>query len=401
MKVGIDVLLEDRRLLDELAGCPVALLGHPASVTRALKHSMDALAESQKVRLSSAFGPQHGMRGEKQDDMIESGDYRDTSLGIPVFSLYGVVRRPTDEMMDTFEILLVDLQDVGCRIYTFLTTLIYMLHAGADKQKQVWILDRPNPAGRPVEGPCLSMEWSSFVGAVPVPMRYGLTIGEIAKWYVHHFKLDVPVRVIPMKDYSPSKAPGFGWPVHELSWVNPSPNIPNLSAARCFPGTVLVEGTNLSEGRGTTVPLQVLGAPRFQSRRVIEELEKFSSDWLGGCRLRPCYFEPTFHKHSGELVSALQIHVDDAAYVHNQFKPYRLVAGLLKMIKKVQPELLCWKEPPYEYEEERLPIDILNGSPFLREWLEDSAATAQDLEERLSADERAWTEIARDFYLYP
>src|SRR5437870_2787798 len=245
MKFGIDRLLDDRGLRRPLAGKRVALLAHPASVTRRLVHSLAALAALSDIKLSAAFGPQHGLRGDKQDNMVESPDFTDPVHGIPVFSLYGAVRRPTAAMMETFDVLLVDLQDLGCRIYTFITTLLYVLEAAAEHGKEVWVLDRPNPAGRPVEGTTLRAGWESFVGAGPLPMRHGLTLGELARWFVEKMRLDVEYHVVTMEGWEPARAPGFGWPLGERTWVNPSPNAPNLWMARCYAGTVMLEGTTL------------------------------------------------------------------------------------------------------------------------------------------------------------
>ncbi len=242
MKFGIDRLLEDPALRQPLAGKRVALLAHPASVTQDLTHTLDALARMPEIKLSAAFGPQHGLRGDKQDNMMESPDFIDPALGIPVFSLYGEVRFPTPAMMDTFDVLLVDLQDLGCRIYTFITTLRYVLEAAAAHQKTVWILDRPNPAGRPVEGLMLRQGWESFVGAGSMPMRHGLTMGELANWFINLLALDVECQVITMQGWQPEAAPGYGWPLGERNWINPSPNAPNLWMARCYAGTVHAGG---------------------------------------------------------------------------------------------------------------------------------------------------------------
>src|SRR2546428_2083278 len=237
MQFGIDRLLEDRALRKPLAGRRVALLAHPASVTRDLVHSLDALAALGDLELVAAFGPQHGLRGDKQDNMIESPDFTDPVHRIPVFSLYGKVRRPTAAMMDSFDVLLVDLQDLGCRIYTYLTTLRYVLEAAAERGKAVWILDRPNPVGRPIEGLRLRAGWESFVGAGPLPMRHGLTLGEAAMWFIRLLKLDLDFQVVKMEGWNPAAAPGYGWPLGERAWVNPSPNAANLWMARCYAGT--------------------------------------------------------------------------------------------------------------------------------------------------------------------
>jgi uncharacterized protein YbbC (DUF1343 family) len=266
VKFGLDRLLEEPALRRPLSGRRVALLAHPASVTRNLTHAMDALAGLDEIDLVAAFGPQHGLRGDKQDNMVESEDYRDPVHGIPVFSLYGEVRRPTAGMMDQFDVLLVDLQDLGCRVYTFITTLGYLLEAAAEHQKAVMVLDRPNPAGRPVEGLTLRRGWESFVGAGPMPMRHGLTMGEMGRWIITTLNLDVEYDVVAMQGWQPESAPGYGWPLSERPWINPSPNAPNLWMARCYPGTVMLEGTTLSEGRGTTRPLELFGAPDIDAR---------------------------------------------------------------------------------------------------------------------------------------
>jgi uncharacterized protein YbbC (DUF1343 family) len=261
VKFGIDRLISEPDLRTALAGKRVALLAHPASVTADLTHSIDALIACPDITVSAAFGPQHGMRGDLQDNMMESPDFTDPVYGFPVFSLYGETRRPTGQALGTFDVLLVDMQDLGCRIYTFSTTLLYVLEAAAEHGKEVWVLDRPNPAGRPVEGLTLLPGWESFVGAGPMPMRHGLTLGELGRWFIDHYRLDVEYRVIEMEGYDPAAGPGFGWPLGERSWINPSPNAPNLSMARAYAGTVMLEGTTLSEGRGTTRPLELFGAP--------------------------------------------------------------------------------------------------------------------------------------------
>ena len=402
VRFGLDRLLADPALRRPLAGRRVALLAHPASVTRALTHSLDALADLPDLTLSAAFGPQHGLRGDKQDNMVESPDYTDPLLGIPVFSLYGEVRRPTAAMMDTFDVLLVDLQDLGCRIYTFITTLRYVLEEAAKHGKTVWVLDRPNPAGRPVEGTLLREGWESFVGAGALPMRHGMTMGELAAWFVATLKLDVDWRVIDMEGWQPDAAPGYGWPLGERTWINPSPNAPNLWMARAYAGTVMLEGTTLSEGRGTTRPLELFGAPDLDARALIVEMRSLAPDWLGGCVLRECWFEPTFHKHAGRLCHGVQIHVEDPAhYDHAAFRPWRVQALAFKAIRRLWPDYPLWRDFPYEYERERLAIDLINGSPLLREWVDDPAATPAMLDALARPDEAAWTEARRPFLLYP
>ncbi len=400
MNFGIDCLLEERALRKPLHGRRIALLAHPASVTSNLVHSLDALASLQDIHLVAAFGPQHGLRGDKQDNMIESPDFVDPVHGIPVFSLYGEVRRPTAAMMDTFDVLLIDLQDLGCRIYTFITTLRYLLEAAAEQDKIVWVLDRPNPAGRPVEGLKLRPGWESFVGAGPVPMRHGLTLGELAKWFVKTLGLDLECEVVTMNGWRPSSAPGYGWPLGERTWVNPSPNAPSLSMARCYPGTVMLEGTTLSEGRGTTRPLEIFGAPDLDPRALTAQMEALAPQWMRGCRLRQCWFEPTFHKHAGGLCAGIQIHVDDPSYDHDAFRPWRLIALVLKSLRKLQPDYHLWRDFTYEYEHERLAIDLINGSELLRTWVDDSAAAPADLEALTTRDEAAWLSERESVLLY-
>ncbi len=400
IRFGIDRLLDDAALRKPLAGRRVALLAHPASVTRELVHSIDALAALPDVRLTAAFGPQHGMRGDKQDNMVETADFVDPRHGIPVFSLYGEVRRPTDAMLDTFDVILVDLQDVGCRIYTYVATLLYVLEAAARTGKTVLVLDRPNPAGRPIEGTKLRAGFESFVGTCPIPMRHGLTLGELGRWFVRHFRLDVELVVVPMEGYAPDAAPGFGWPLGERAWINPSPNAPNLSMVRCFPGTVMLEGTTLSEGRGTTRPLELFGAPDLDADALIGRMREIAPQWTAGCRLRPCAFEPTFHKHAGKLCFGVQTHVDDPAYDPEAFRPWRLQALAFKAIRSLHPGYPLWRDFHYEYERDRLAIDLINGGPTLREWVDDPKATPRDLDVRARADEEGWREEREDVLLY-
>jgi len=400
VQFGIDRLLAEPALRKPLAGRRVALLAHPASVTRELVHSLDALAALPDVMLTAAFGPQHGLRGDKQDNMVESADCTDPVHGIPIFSLYGAVRRPTAAMMDTCDVLLVDLQDLGCRIYTFMTTLRYVLEEAARRRQAVWVLDRPNPVGRPVEGLRLRDGWESFVGAGPLPMRHGLTLGELARWFVRRLRLDVECEVVTLEDWKPTEAPGFGWPLGERAWVNPSPNAPNLWMARCYAGTVMLEGTTLSEGRGTTRPLELFGAPDLEARALAAKMTALAPDWTHGCRLRPCWFEPTFHKHAGQLCAGLQIHVDDPVYDHDRFRPWRLVGLALKALRALRPDYPIGREFPYEYEHDRLAIDVINGGPLLREWVDDPAATPADLEALVSVDEASWRDEREAVRLY-
>jgi uncharacterized protein YbbC (DUF1343 family) len=297
-------------------------------------------------------------------------------------------------------VLLVDLQDLGCRIYTFITTLLYVLEAGAKHGKSIWILDRPNPAGRPVEGLRLRTGWESFVGAGALPMRHGLTMGELAHWFVKTNKLAVDYRVIEMAGWEPHSGPGFGWPSGERSWINPSPNAPTLSMARAYAGTVMLEGTTLSEGRGTTRPLELFGAPDMPAEQVLREMRRLAPQWLGGCRLRTCWFEPTFHKHAGKLCAGIQIHVDDPAYQHEAFQPWRLQALAFKALRNLRPDYPLWRDFAYEYEHDRLAIDLINGSELLRLWVDDRSAAPQDLDAITRADESSWVDERRGALIY-
>ena len=400
MTFGLDRLLSEPELLAALKGRRVALLAHPASVTKDLVHAVDALAACPEISLAAAFGPQHGMKGDLQDNMMESPDEVDPVHGIPVFSLYGEVRRPTDASMETFDVLLCDLQDLGCRIYTFITTLLYVLEAASKHGKSVWVLDRPNPAGRPVEGLTLRPGWESFVGAGPMPMRHGLTLGEMGRWFIDHFRLDVDYRVIEMQGWRPDEGPGFGWPIGERAWINPSPNAPNLSMARAYAGTVMLEGTTLSEGRGTTRPLELFGAPDIDARKVMAEMRALAPEWLAGCALRECWFEPTFHKHVGKLCHGVQIHAEAPHYDHQAFRPWRVQALAFKAIRRLYPDYELWRDFPYEYAFGKLAIDVINGGPGLREWVDDAAATPGDLDALASPDEAAWLEARRSDLLY-
>jgi uncharacterized protein YbbC (DUF1343 family) len=398
MKFGIDRLLADPELRRPLDGKRVALLAHPASVTADLTHSLDALVVA-GVKVTALFGPQHGVRGDLQDNMVESPDYTDPTYGVPVFSLYGEVRRPRGQWMGTFDVLLVDLQDVGCRIYTFVTTLLYVLEAAAEHGKAVWVLDRPNPAGRPVEGTTLLPGWESFVGAGPMPMRHGMTLGELGRWFIDRLRIDVDYRVIAMEGWQPETAPGFGWPAERV-WINPSPNAANVNMARAYAGTVMLEGTTLSEGRGTTRPLELFGAPDLDASELLATMRRIAPQWLNGCTLRPIWFQPTFHKHVGELCGGVFIHAEGAGYDHTAFRPWRLQALAFKAIRTLRPDYPLWRDFPYEYEFDKLAIDVINGGPGLREWVDNHNAAPGDLDAIARPDETAWEDERRAALLY-
>ena len=399
MKFGIDRLLAEPELRKPLEGKRVALVAHPASVTLDLAHSLDALIAA-GINVTAAFGPQHGIKGDKQDNMVETVDETDPRTGIPLFSLYGEVRRPTGQMMGAADVFLFDLQDLGCRIYTFCTTLLYLLEEAARHGKAVWVLDRPNPAGRPVEGTLLLPGQESFVGAGPMPMRHGLTMGEMGHWFVRHFNLDVDYRVIEMHDWLPEAGPGYGWPENRI-WINPSPNAASLNMARAYAGTVMIEGATLSEGRGTTRPLEVLfGAPDVDAGAVLVEMRRLAPEWLAGCALRECWFTPTFHKHAGQLCGGLMVHAEGPHYEHAAFRPWRLQALAFKAIRRLYLDYPIWREFPYEYECDRLAIDVINGGPALRQWVDDPASAPGDLASLAAPDESAWRAEVADLLLY-
>jgi uncharacterized protein YbbC (DUF1343 family) len=397
MKMGLEVLLEDKKLVQSLKRKRVALVCHPASVDAKLRHSFDVL--HQKIGLASAFGPQHGVKGEKQDNMIESDDILHHEYKIPIFSLYGKVRTPSKEMMNTFDVVLFDLQDLGCRIYTFITTLLYVMQECAKYKKQIIVLDRPNPAGRVIEGHSLRPGWESFVGAAEFPMRHGLTCGEMALYYKDRFALNVDLKIIKMKGYNPDKKPGFGWPM-DRAWVNPSPNAPTLNMARAYPGTVMIEGTTLSEGRGTTRALEQVGASDVDYAAVLKLMHKKAPQWLKGAVLRECYFEPTFHKHEKKLCHGFMFHTDLPEYNHEQFKPYRIIALMLKCIRELSPKYDLYRDFAYEYTVGKLAFDVINGGPELREWIENPKAKPADLDKALKKDEQAWAKTRKKYLLY-
>ena len=398
IKFGIDRLLADAELRRPLEGKRIALLAHPASVTADLTHSLDALM-SAGLNVSAVFGPQHGVRGDLQDNMMESPDYTDPTYGIPVFSLYGEVRRPSGQSIGTFDTILIDLQDLGCRIYTYVTTLLYVLEAAAEYGKSVWVLDRPNPAGRPIEGLTLRPGWESFVGAAEMPMRHGLTLGELGRWFIGHFNLDVDYRVIEMDGWQSGEAPGFGWPPDRV-WINPSPNAATLNMARAYAGTVMLEGTTLSEGRGTTRALELFGAPDIVALNVMAEMERLAPQWLHGCKLRETWFEPTFHKHAKQLCNGVFIHAEGPFYDHEAFRPWRLQSLAFKAIRNLYSGYDLWRDFPYEYEFDKLAIDVINGSPLLREWVDDPNATPTDIDAITTLDERDWAEQRKPYLLY-
>lgn len=393
MILGCEALLADSAKLKKLKSKKIAMVVGPASVNSELQNSFELFLKA-GLSIELLIGLQHGFDGAKQDNMIETPHGVHKTQKIPIYSLYSETRRLSKDAFDQFDVLLFDIQDVGCRIYTYLTSLLYILEDCSLENKEVWVLDRPNPVGREPEGFLLQEDWKSFVGAVPILLKHGLTLGEAALWYKDLKSLAVKLVVISMQNYNIEKEP---WPKH-LSWVNPSPNLPRLSSTIIYPGSVLLEGTTLSEGRGTTRPLEVLGAPYLDTSKILKILKKDFFAYLENCIIRETYFEPCFHKFKSQSCKAFQIHVDHKVYTQS-FKAFRLVSSLLKVIKQVHPDQSLWSSPPYEYEYEKTPIDLISGSDFLRKWV-DSGSSIKLLEEKLKSDELSWLKQRKEFLLY-
>ncbi len=360
--LGVEVLLNSR--LNLLRGARVGAVVHPASVLSNLSHTADALSNAIAPRLKALFGPQHGARGEKQDNMIESEFYFDPDTHLPVHSLYSDTRRPTEEMLRDIDILIYDLQDVGTRVYTFIWTMAYCLEACAQFGKHLIVVDRPNPInGRQVEGNLLDTSLRSFVGLYPVPMRHGLTVGELALLFNREFNLGCELTVIPMEGWR--RADWFD--STGLHWVPPSPNLPTPDSTVVYPGMVLVEGTMLSEGRGTTRPFEFIGAPYIQAREYAARLNALG---LPGVFFRAAHFQPTFQKWAGMTCGGVQVHVTDRL----AFEPYLTGIMSISVARGMYPQSFAWREPPYEYEYRRLPIEILCGAETILPLIEREAS---------------------------
>ena len=391
MLTGADTLFSEDFQLKRLKGRRLGFLGHAASLTRDMTPTLDRLLARSDLKVTALFSPQHGFSGVKQANMIESAD--GVFRGLPLFSLYSrKTRRLTEEMKAAFDVLLIDLQDAGCRVYTYLTTVSYLL----EDCREIALLDRPNPAGRAVEGGLLQPGFESFVGCAPLPMAHGLTLGEAALWLKERKRLDLSLRVVPMKNYRPSKE---AWP-DDRPWVPPSPNMTGPDCAAVYPGAVLLEGTEISEGRGTAFPFRVFGAPGLKTKEIKKFMEERGARFLSGAALRPCEFEPVFDKFKGETCRGFQVHLDSLGARAGRFRPYRFFSLFLKGLREIHPDFAWLKPPPYEYETEKLPIDIISGGEDLRKWLESKDATAEEWDERLREEERLWEEERAPFLLY-
>lgn len=386
VRTGLVELLSGVR--PDLQRAKLGLIGHPASVTPKLTFAADALRAA-GFDLRALFGPQHGIRGDKQDNMIESSTFLDPRLGIPAYSLYGDVRKPTEEMLAGLDAVLFDLQDVGVRVYTFVWTMTLAMEACRDAGVRFVVLDRPNPiSGKKREGPVLRSGFESFVGLHPIPLRHGLTAGEIARIAKLSFGIDCELDVVQCG----------GW--QRASWLDdtglpyvlPSPNLPTLDSCTVYPGMVLLEGTNLSEGRGTTRPFEIFGAPFLDPYELVLCLERMS---LPGVTIRPCSFEPTFQKHAGELCGGAQLHVFD----REAFRPVETAVAILSAVRRLAPADFAWRLPPYEYEEEKMPIDILWGSGELRGAI-DAGVSHVEIMEQTNEELRQFDRLVAPFLFY-
>jgi uncharacterized protein YbbC (DUF1343 family) len=388
VRPGIEVLLENKKNL--INGERVGVVVHPASVLADLRHTADALLDSAGCELKSILGPQHGARGEKQDNMVESEFYRDPDTLLPVHSLYGETRHPTEEMMRDIDVLLFDLQDVGTRVYTFIHTMAYCMQACALSGKRMIVLDRPNPInGRGVEGNLLDPEFSSFVGLYPIPMRHGMTTGELALLFNAEFRIGCDLTVVEMEGWRRD----CWFDQTGLPWVQPSPNLPTVDSTIVYPGSVLIEGTCLSEGRGTARPFEMVGAPFINSKTYAAHLNALN---LPGVWFRPAYFQPTFQKWAGQMCGGVQIHVRDREI----YEPFLTGIAVLSAARHLYPDGFKWREPPYEYEHKKLPIEILCGGRSIPDsiW---RVAPLDQIQKSWQEDVSAFLRRRAPYLLYP
>jgi uncharacterized protein YbbC (DUF1343 family) len=382
--LGSDVLF-DRQLL---TGRTVGIVCNPASIDGQFRHVVER-AEASGVIVGAIFGPQHGFRSDLQENMIESPHGRDARRQVPVYSLYSETREPSAEMLAGLDALVIDLQDVGTRIYTYIYTMANCMAAARKQGLPVIVCDRPNPAGGDaVEGPMLARGFESFVGLFPIPMRHGMTIGELARLFNDRFGIDAKLEVVKMQNWSRGQ---YGDETG-LPWVLPSPNIPTVETTVIYPGTVLLEGTNISEGRGTNRPFELVGAPWADPERVSSELNALE---LPGVKFRPALFEPTYHKHAGVACGGCQIHVTDRP----SFRAVEAGVAVIAAFRSAGPQQFAWREPPYEYEYEKPPIDVLYGSAALREGLE-RGETAASLAASWAPELAPFVEVRERYLLY-
>lgn len=383
--LGIERLLERERKLIE--GKRVGLVCNPASVDRRFQHSADLIAADRGVTLGAIFGPQHGFRADLQDNMIETPHSSDSRRQVKVFSLYSEVREPTTAMLEGIDALVIDIQDVGTRVYTFIYTMANCMRAAAAHGVPVIVCDRPNPIGGVVEGNLLDEDYTSFVGQYPIPMRHGMTIGELAQLFNGAFGIGCNLHVVRMDGWSREQY----YDATGLPWIMPSPNMPTLDTAIVYPGAVLFEGTQLSEGRGTTRPFELIGAPWIDGEALADAM---NAKRLPGVHFRPVFFEPTFQKHARTTCGGVQPHVTD----RNAFLPVRTAVELIAGFHAQNPSRFAWREPPYEYEHDKMPIDILYGSPALREAI--ATGRIAEVIDGWAADEEQFRSLRKPFLLY-
>jgi uncharacterized protein YbbC (DUF1343 family) len=377
MKTGLDLF--ETNWPRKLNGSRVGLVVHPASVNKRLEHAADCFFKSGKFELAALFGPQHGIRGETQDNMIEWKGFRDKKTGLPVYSLYSSTRKPAPSMLKNIDVIAIDMQDIGSRYYTFIWTMELCMQACMETGKSVVVLDRPNPLGGIItEGPVLDMAFTSFVGQRPLPVRHGMTIAEVAGYLRNEFYSSLDINIIPMKEWKRR----MWFDETGLPWVLPSPNMPTLDTALVYPGMCLLEATNVSEGRGTTRPFEIFGAPFIDAEVLADKLKSLK---LPGVIFRPMYFQPTFQKHAGKLCGGAQIHVTN----RNRFRPFKTGVAIIKAIHDLYPDFFKWKQPPYEYEKDKMPIDILAGTDRLRKDIEDGRS--------IEHMEEWWSEQCHEF----
>jgi uncharacterized protein YbbC (DUF1343 family) len=385
MRLGSERLLASSRL----NGLRVGVLANPASIDREFRHIVDRLATSPDWTLTAIFGPQHGFQSDLQDNMIESPHAKDKRRNVPIFSLYSETREPTPAMLDLIDVLVIDIQDVGARIYTFVYTMANCLRAAARKGLPVIVCDRPNPIGGvAVEGPMLEKGYESFVGQFPIPMRHGMTVGELARLFNERYAIGAKLEIVPMEGWSRD----MYMDATGLPWVMPSPNMPTLDTAIVYPGTVLFEGTMLSEGRGTTRPFELIGAPWLDAERLAERM---NGAGVAGVHFRPATFEPTFQKHARATCGGCQIHVTS----RQEFEPVKAGVSLMRECYGLAPDRFRWRDPPYEYEHDKMPIDILAGSPALRQQIE-RQVPLDDIITSWERGESDFAEMRRPYLLY-
>lgn len=365
VKTGLEFLLDN--IPTKLKGARVGLIINPTSVNSKLILSINLLFREKKVRLCKLFGPQHGIRGETQDNMIEWEGFRDPITKLPVYSLYGKTRKPTKKMLDDLDVLIFDIQDIGAKYYTFIYTMSYVMQSAKKYGKKFIVLDRPNPiTGSITEGCITNKSFKSFVGLHPIIIRHGMTVAELASMFNHEFKINCDLEIIKMTGWKRK----MWYDETSLPWIMPSPNISTLNSAIVYPGMCLLEGTNLSEGRGTTRPFEIFGAPFIEPEKLFKKMRE---EKLPGCIFRPLFFQPTFNKWLGKLCGGLQIHLTD----RNEYKSVLTAIAIIKNIYELYPKRFKWKEPPYEYELNKLPFDILIGNNQIRKMIEEGRSISE------------------------